>query len=63
MNNDDILSIESTFYNEYKTNEAKQTLYSVMDCETDFVDRRGGDACKNNITDMLCKLSTAPLYR
>ena len=30
-----------------------------MDCETDLVESRGGDASKNNITDMLRKLATA----
>ena len=31
-----------------------------MDCQTHFVDLRGGDAGKNNSTDMLSKLSTGP---
>ena len=59
MNNADILSIATSFYSDEEIKSAKQTLYRVMGCEADLVDRRGSDAGKNNITDMLHKLATA----
>ena len=62
MKNADILSIAISFYGEEEIRSAKQTLYRIMGCGAEFVDRRGGDASKNNVSDMLRKLTTsAPL--
>ena len=63
MNNADILKIAISLYSEHEIKVAKHTPYRFMDCETDFVDRRGGDATKIIITDILRKLITAHLYR
>ena len=59
MNNADILKIAISLYSEHEIKVAKHTPYRFMDCETDFVDRRGGDASKTNITNMLRTLATA----
>ena len=44
MKNADILSIAISFYDEEEIRSAKQTLYRIMGCEAEFVDRRGSDA-------------------
>ena len=59
-NIDVILNIVSSFYNEVELKAAKKTIYKVMDCETAFVDSRGGDTYKENFTAFHSKLSTAP---
>ena len=43
MNNVDMHSITISLFSEYEVMVAKQTLYRVIGCETDLVDRRGGD--------------------
>ena len=60
VKNDDVVSIASSFYTEDEKKTAKQTFYWAMNCEAEFVDRRGGDAAKISITYMLRKLITAP---
>ena len=59
MKNADILSFAISYYGEEEIKSAKQTLYRIMGCEADLVDRRGSDASTSSITDMLRKLATA----
>ena len=60
MNYDDLLSNASSFYNEDETKAARQTLYRVMECESNFVDRSCGCASKKSVINMIRKVSIAP---
>ena len=59
MSHDDIVNFVSSFYTDEEIKETKQTLYSVMNCEGDSVERQS-DAREKNLSDVLRKLRTTP---